>query len=119
MTDNKSIKNYPVCKELIIDHSIRIKSLQIECSIWYKWVKNINMLLVLLDFSNQGGKIIITATFKSLYTRDFLMHFFANGEDPVEMLHHAAFHQSLHCLLRQRGSSEKEIQFHLEIICNL
>ena len=36
-----------------------------------------------------------------------------------EMLHNAAFHQGLHCLLRQIRSSEKEIQYFLEIItCN-
>ena len=33
----------------------------------------------------------------------------ANSEDPDEMLHYAAFHQGLHCLLRQNQSSEKEI----------
>ena len=26
----------------------------------------------------------------------------ANSEDPDEMLHNAAFHQGLHCLLRQK-----------------
>ena len=40
----------------------------------------------------------------------------ANSEDPDEMLHNAAFHQGLHCLLRQNQSSEKEIQHFLEII---
>ena len=35
----------------------------------------------------------------------------ANSEDPDEMLHNAAFHQGLHCLLRQNWSSEKEIQY--------
>ena len=39
----------------------------------------------------------------------------ANGEDPAEMVHNAAFHQDLHCLLRQKQSSEGEIQFYLEI----
>ena len=33
----------------------------------------------------------------------------ANSEDPDEMLHGVAFHQCLHCLLRQNQSSEKEI----------
>ena len=33
------------------------------------------------------------------------------SEDPVEMLHHVAFQQGLHCMLRQRLSSEKEMQF--------
>ena len=35
----------------------------------------------------------------------------ANSEDPDEMLQHAAFHQNLHSLLRQDGSSENEIIF--------
>ena len=39
----------------------------------------------------------------------------ANSEDPDEMLQIAAFHQGLHCFLRQSQSSEKEIQ-HMKII---
>ena len=35
----------------------------------------------------------------------------ANSEDPDEMPHKAAFHQGLHCLLKQIRSSEKEIQY--------
>ena len=31
---------------------------------------------------------------------------FANSEDPDEMPHNAAFHQGLHCFLRQNLSSE-------------
>ena len=43
----------------------------------------------------------------------------ANSEDPDEMPHKAAFHQRLHCLLQQDQSSEKEIQYVLEIMtCN-
>ena len=38
-----------------------------------------------------------------------------NSEDPDEMPKNAAFHQGLHCLLRQKQSSEKEMQFYLEI----
>ena len=40
----------------------------------------------------------------------------ANSEDPDEMLHKAAFHQGLHCLLRQNQSSEKEIIIYLKTI---
>ena len=40
----------------------------------------------------------------------------ANSEDPDEILHSATFHQCLQYLLRLKGSSEKEIQFQLEII---
>ena len=36
---------------------------------------------------------------------------FTNGEDPDEMLQNAAFHQGLHCLLKQNRSPEKEIQY--------
>ena len=44
------------------------------------------------------------------------MHPLANSEDPDEIPHNAAFHQGLHSLLRQEQSSEKEIQYFLEII---
>ena len=40
----------------------------------------------------------------------------ANSEDPDEMPHSAAFHQGRYYLLRLKRSSEKEIQFQLEII---
>ena len=40
----------------------------------------------------------------------------ANSDNPDEMQHNAAFHQGLHCLLRLKRSSKKEIQFLLEII---
>ena len=44
----------------------------------------------------------------------------ANSEDPDEMLHDTAFHQGLHCSLRQDGYSEKEMQIYLEIVtCEL
>ena len=32
----------------------------------------------------------------------------ANIEDPDEMLHNAAFHQGIHCSLKQKRSSEKK-----------
>ena len=44
------------------------------------------------------------------------MHTLANSEDPDEMSHNAAIHQGLHCLLQQKQSSEKEIQFYLKSI---
>ena len=44
------------------------------------------------------------------------MHTFANKGDLYEMLHYAAFHQGLHCLLRKELSSEKETTILLEII---
>ena len=39
-----------------------------------------------------------------------------NSENSDEMPHNAQFHQGLHCLQRQIQSSEKGIQFYLEII---
>ena len=33
-----------------------------------------------------------------------------NSEDSDEMLHKVAFHQGLHCLLRQNQSSEKKLK---------
>ena len=44
------------------------------------------------------------------------MGILTNSEDPDEMLHNVAFHQGLHCLLRQNQSSEKEIEYFLQII---
>ena len=44
------------------------------------------------------------------------MRSLANSKDPDEMLHSVAFHQGLHCLLRLKRATEKELVFHLEII---
>ena len=44
------------------------------------------------------------------------MGILANSEDPDEMPHYAAFHLGLHCLLRLKRSSGKEIQSFFEII---
>ena len=49
-------------------------------------------------------------------TSDSKMRTLSNSEDPDEMLHSAAFHQGLHCLLRLKRTSEQGIQFYLEII---
>ena len=38
------------------------------------------------------------------------MHTLENSEDPDEMPNNAEFHQGLHWLLRQKQSSEKEMQ---------
>ena len=40
----------------------------------------------------------------------------ANSEDRDEMLHDAAIHQGLHCLLNENRSSGKEIRYLFEII---
>ena len=44
------------------------------------------------------------------------MGMLANSGDPYEMLLKAAFHHGLHCLLRQNRSSEKEIQYFVELL---
>ena len=36
-----------------------------------------------------------------------------NNEDPDEITHRAAFHQGVHCFLKQNRSSVKEIQYNL------
>ena len=41
------------------------------------------------------------------------MRTLANSGDSDDMGHNAALHQGLHCLLKQKLSSEKKIQFHL------
>ena len=37
------------------------------------------------------------------------MRSLVNTEDPDEMSHNVAFYQGLHCLLRQKRSSEEDI----------
>ena len=44
-----------------------------------------------------------------LKTRHPKMGTLANSEDLDEMLHDAAFHQGLHCLLRQKSIRERNI----------
>ena len=44
------------------------------------------------------------------------MRTLTNSEHSDEMPLNAAFHQGLHCLLREKQSSDKEIQFNLAII---
>ena len=46
------------------------------------------------------------------------MHTLENSEEPDEMPHNATFHQGLHCLPRQKTTSEKEMQFLFQN-CNL
>ena len=40
----------------------------------------------------------------------------SDSEDPGEIPHYAEFHQGLHCLRRQKQSSEKKLQLYLEIV---
>ena len=50
--------------------------------------------------------------FNPLRTRNAIPDALANSEDTDETPYHAALHQGRHCLLRQNGSSEKEIPFY-------
>ena len=52
--------------------------------------------MILQDWKAQNGYPVLL---KSL----------ANNEDPDEIMHNAAFHQGLHCLLRQNRSSKIEV----------
>ena len=54
--------------------------------------------------------LINRARVSPLYTSDSKICALANSEDQDEMPHNAAFHQGLHHFLRQKRSSEKEIQ---------
>ena len=36
---------------------------------------------------------------------------FTNSEDPDDVLHNAALHQGLHCLLSKKRSLDKKIQY--------
>ena len=40
----------------------------------------------------------------------------ANSEDPIEMQHSGAFHQGLHCCIREKQSSGTEI-YHNRFTC--
>ena len=57
-----------------------------------------------------NNKVCNQTTIRALKTRSPKTGTLENSEDPDEMPHYyAAFHQGLHCLLRQNQSSEKEI----------
>ena len=53
--------------------------------------------------------IMLMNVFNPLKTRNAKTGALAKSEDPDEMWHYAAFQLGLHYLLRQKGSSEKEI----------
>ena len=68
----------------------------------------------IVDLIHHVGKSSLTLRTSTLSIPGTL----ENSEDPDEMPHNAAFHQGIHCLLRQNRYSEKEIHFCLEIkIC--
>ena len=48
-----------------------------------------------------GETICLNEGIDPFSTRNPIMGTMANSEDPDEMPHKAAFHQGLHCLLRQ------------------
>ena len=47
---------------------------------------------------------------------NLFVFFTADSEESGEMPQNMAFHQGLHCLLRQKRSSEKTLQYYLENI---
>ena len=51
--------------------------------------------------------VVILEGLNPLYTSDSKMCTLINSEDPDEMSNIETFHQGLHCLLRQKPSSEK------------
>ena len=61
----------------------------------------------------EGYRLDNSGNYLTIYLlpSDSYMRIEANSEGPDEMPHNAAFHQGLHCLLRQKRSSEKEIQY--------
>ena len=58
------------------------------------------MILVLYIVS----KFVISQILPFVHTSDSQMSTLANNEDPDKMPYNAAFHQGLHCLLRQKLS---------------
>ena len=54
--------------------------------------------------------------FNPLYTGNPLTDTLANSGDPDEMLHYAAFHQDLHCLLDIIDLQRKKYNIFFEII---
>ena len=59
-----------------------------------------------------AGSTVHVLVYLPLFTGDSQRNNLANSEDPDERQHNVAFHEGLHCLLRQKQSSEKEIQFY-------
>ena len=65
---------------------------------------------------SSGSTLYVDVSLNLLCYSDSYICTLANSEDPDEMPHNAAFHQGLHCLLRKKRYSEKQMQFYLEII---
>ena len=65
---------------------------------------------------SSGSALYVDVSLNPSCYSDSYMRTLANSEDPGEMPHNAAFHQGLHCLLRQKKRSVKQMQFYLEII---
>ena len=61
-------------------------------------------------------EFLVNKSINPLKTKTPKMGTLENSEDPDEMPQYAAFHQGLHCLLRQNQSSEKNKQYLLEIM---
>ena len=63
--------------------------------------------------ANKRACKITKQTFVYLW---LIMHTLTKSEESDEMPHRAAFHQGLHCLPRQKQSSEREIQSYLKMM---
>ena len=59
----------------------------------------------------EGYRLDNSGNYLTIYLLPSDSYIEANSEGPEEMPHNAAFHQGLHCLLRQKRSSEKEMQY--------
>ena len=63
----------------------------------------IGLLIKILLYSLDFIEVLVQPLFKEIASLLFWIpvnRYFANSEDPDEMLHKAAFHHGLHCLLR-------------------
>ena len=73
-------------------------------------------LIIFLSYLINMLVICFSHPFTPLYTSSRLQNASLQTVKPHKMPHNAAFHQGLHCLLRQKRSLEKEIKVYLEII---
>ena len=66
-----------------------------KCLLFYLWLPSIKVGFVPFDFN-------------PLYTWNLFISTLANIEDLDKMSNNEVFHQGLHCLRKQKWSSEKE-----------
>ena len=92
------------------DLKIEPLMMMIYIHVWIQY----QVIFILTNLQHNSGLpheiLLLTAYVKSLINPIALTLNLANSEDCGEMPYHAIFHQDLHCLLRQKCSSEKGIQ---------